>query len=178
MFNLNTICHFDSRGTDSSLKVRDGESCIIIHVLTPAEADIVEVGNMYRVRFSDGFEADAFEDELCAWTATMPSLSVITPDGTIIAEACGGSEYPGICISLLHGNGERVSLALVEHIPGGSYVGDDRDQKLIPDSRVTELESQPSARFTPGLMTRVWVDECHNPDDHITIAHNGYTDKT
>ena len=36
----------------------------IIRPLTEKECDIEDVGNMYRVRFYDGYERDAFEDEL------------------------------------------------------------------------------------------------------------------
>ena len=36
----------------------------IIKPLTEEETDIPEVGNMYRVKFTDGFMTDVFEDEL------------------------------------------------------------------------------------------------------------------
>ena len=64
MFENGTKCKFDTHGGDSGLNYRTGESCVIIRPVTQDEADIFDVGNMYRVRFSDGVERDAFEDEL------------------------------------------------------------------------------------------------------------------
>ena len=55
---------FDTHGNDSELNYRSGQEVKIIRILTEAECDIDEVGNMYRVRFNDGMETDAFEDEL------------------------------------------------------------------------------------------------------------------
>lgn len=55
---------FDTRGRDRELKVRDGQECVVVRALTEQEADLSETGPMYRVRFCDGFEADAFEDEI------------------------------------------------------------------------------------------------------------------
>lgn len=54
---------FNSHGADSDLNERTGSSCEIIRKLTEKEAD-PEVGSMYHIRFEDGFETDAFEDEL------------------------------------------------------------------------------------------------------------------
>ena len=50
--------------TDSELKKYNGTEVEIIRALTEDEADIADVGNMYKVRFYDGYERDAFEDEL------------------------------------------------------------------------------------------------------------------
>ena len=50
--------------TDSELKKYNGTEVEIIRPLTEDEADIADVGNMYKVRFYDGYERDAFEDEL------------------------------------------------------------------------------------------------------------------
>ena len=55
---------FDTNGNDSKWNDRSGEEVTIIRALTEAEADLIETGPMYRVRFSDGTETDAFEDEL------------------------------------------------------------------------------------------------------------------
>lgn len=57
-------CIFNTHGTDSEWQKRDGEKCQIVRCLTEKEVDIFDVGIMYRIRFSDGVEADAFEDEL------------------------------------------------------------------------------------------------------------------
>ena len=54
---------FNSHG-DSDLFLRDGKVVEILRPLTKEEADIEDVGMMYKIRFSDGFEVDAFEDEL------------------------------------------------------------------------------------------------------------------
>lgn len=50
--------------TDSELKKYNGTEVEIIRPLTEKECDIADVGNMYKVRFYDGYERDAFEDEL------------------------------------------------------------------------------------------------------------------
>ena len=55
---------FDTHGGDSQLNERAGSKVFVVRPLTEAEADISDVGNMYRIRFDDGFETDAFEDEL------------------------------------------------------------------------------------------------------------------
>ena len=50
--------------TDSELKKYNGTEVEVIRPLTEDEVDIADVGNMYKVRFYDGYERDAFEDEL------------------------------------------------------------------------------------------------------------------
>lgn len=55
---------FDTHGTDSEWNCRSGQQVEIIRPLTETECDIAEVGKMYKVRFDDGTETDAFEDEL------------------------------------------------------------------------------------------------------------------
>ena len=50
--------------TDSELKKYNGTEVEVIRPLTEKECDIADVGNMYKVRFYDGYERDAFEDEL------------------------------------------------------------------------------------------------------------------
>lgn len=49
---------------DSELIKYDGTEVEIIRPLTEEECDIEDVGNMYKVRFFDGYEFDVFEDEL------------------------------------------------------------------------------------------------------------------
>ena len=51
---------------DTELLKYDGQMVTVIRPLTEDEADIFDVGNMYKVRFADGYERDAFEDELTA----------------------------------------------------------------------------------------------------------------
>ena len=50
--------------TDSELEKYNGTEVEVIRPLTEKECDIADVGNMYKVRFYDGYERDAFEDEL------------------------------------------------------------------------------------------------------------------
>lgn len=50
--------------TDSELMKYNGTEVEVIRPLTEKECDIADVGNMYKVRFFDGYERDAFEDEL------------------------------------------------------------------------------------------------------------------
>jgi hypothetical protein len=50
--------------TDSELKKYNGTEVEVIRTLTEKECDIEDVGNMYKVKFYDGYERDAFEDEL------------------------------------------------------------------------------------------------------------------
>ena len=55
---------FDSHGADSQLKHRDGERIEFLGRLDPKDYDVIETGPMYRIRFQDGFETDAFSDEI------------------------------------------------------------------------------------------------------------------
>lgn len=55
---------FDSHGGDNELNARTGQSVIVLRELTEQEADIADVGKMFRIRFEDRFETDAFADEL------------------------------------------------------------------------------------------------------------------
>lgn len=64
MFENGMTYTFNTHGSDSEWMKRDGEKCVVIRPLTEDEADIFDVGSMYRIRFSDGIETDAFEDEL------------------------------------------------------------------------------------------------------------------
>lgn len=49
---------------DSKWDARTGETAEILRQLGPDEADVVDVGPMFRVRFCDGVETDVFVDEL------------------------------------------------------------------------------------------------------------------
>ena len=49
---------------DTELLKYSGQTASVIRPLTEDEADICETGNMYKIRFADGYETDAFEDEL------------------------------------------------------------------------------------------------------------------
>lgn len=50
--------------TDTTLAPRNGSEVTIIRELTPDEADIDDVGMMYKIMFPDGFITDAFDNEL------------------------------------------------------------------------------------------------------------------
>jgi len=62
---------FDSHGGDSELNARTGQRVMVLRALTEQEADIFDDGKMFNIRFEDGFETDAFADEL--------TLDEITP---------------------------------------------------------------------------------------------------
>ena len=49
---------------DTELKKYNNTNVEVIRPLTSKECDIEDVGNMYKVRFFDGYERDVFEDEL------------------------------------------------------------------------------------------------------------------
>ncbi len=55
---------FDSHGGDSLLNARTGQLVEVLRALTEREADLDDVGPMFHVRFEDGYETDAFADEL------------------------------------------------------------------------------------------------------------------
>ena len=55
-------CIFNT--TDTELVKYNGTEVEVIRPLTNKECDIEDVGNMYKIRFYDGYERDAFEDEL------------------------------------------------------------------------------------------------------------------
>lgn len=55
---------FDTHGGDSELNKYSGQKVEVIRPLTSDEADLDEVGMMYKVRLPDGTIIDAFEDEL------------------------------------------------------------------------------------------------------------------
>lgn len=55
---------FDTRGGDSRLNFRSGQVVEVVRELGPDDVDTADVGRMFRIRFEDGHEDDAFEDEL------------------------------------------------------------------------------------------------------------------
>ncbi len=55
---------FDTHGADTTLNERSGQIVEILRPLTDQEHDREDVGNMYKIQFSDGLITDAFEDEL------------------------------------------------------------------------------------------------------------------
>lgn len=55
---------FDTHGADSRLNHRSGETVEIVRPLTEKEADLFETGPMFRIKFDDGEETDAFLDEI------------------------------------------------------------------------------------------------------------------
>lgn len=62
MFNIGDTVRFRYSGYISSdLKSHTNKIAVIIHRLEDIDE---EVGSMYQILFSDGFECDAYEDEL------------------------------------------------------------------------------------------------------------------
>ena len=55
---------FDTHGGCEELNDRSGSPALVLRALTEKEVDIPDVGPMYKIKFSDGYERDAFEDEL------------------------------------------------------------------------------------------------------------------
>ena len=43
---------------------RNGQTVTVIRALTDKEADLEEVGPMFKIKFADGIVTDAFADEL------------------------------------------------------------------------------------------------------------------
>jgi len=58
------MSRFNTHDGDSALNDRSGEHITVIDSVNPCDYDYEEIGWMYRVRFDDGFEVDAFEDEI------------------------------------------------------------------------------------------------------------------
>jgi hypothetical protein len=54
--------HYYGGGTEK-LRERTGQNIEVLRELDDSERD-PEVGRMFRVRFPDGYEADAFEEEV------------------------------------------------------------------------------------------------------------------
>lgn len=63
---------FDTHGGDSKLNERSGQVVELVRPLTEKEADLAETGPMYRIRFPDGHETDAFDDELADVPGEQP----------------------------------------------------------------------------------------------------------
>lgn len=56
---------FNTHGTDSEYKKYDNKVGTVIRPLIDGEeADIADVGNMYKLQFKNGITIDVFEDEL------------------------------------------------------------------------------------------------------------------
>ena len=66
MVEIGKQYRFSTDGADSTWKAWDGSTCTVLRPLTEKEADIADVGPMWRIRFDDGHhtETDAFDDEL------------------------------------------------------------------------------------------------------------------
>lgn len=64
---------FNSHNGDSELDERTGQKCWVLYPLSPKDYDRFDVGRMYRIRFVDGFETDAFEDELLPELCANPN---------------------------------------------------------------------------------------------------------
>ena len=55
---------YDSHEADTTMNHLTGQEVEIIRPLTEDEADIEEVGMMYKCKFEDGEIRDCFDDEL------------------------------------------------------------------------------------------------------------------
>lgn len=50
--------------SEPNMLARSGQRCTVVRPLTFEEADLYDTGPMYLLRFEDGEEASAYEDEL------------------------------------------------------------------------------------------------------------------
>lgn len=118
---------FDTEGTDSVWKAFDGQDCTVIRPLTREEADIDDIGPMWRVRFDDKkrTETDAFDSEL--YGALQKKIVLISGStaATLIADLPYGvpthngdrtSRY--IDIATVMGRKSFVKAALIEEKTG------------------------------------------------------------
>ena len=82
-FIMKKMVIFDTDRRDSELMIHDGKEAEVIRPLTEEEADLDDIGPMYKIRFKDGTEADAFEDELYDPLAYKTDNAVI-PVGAVM----------------------------------------------------------------------------------------------
>lgn len=54
----------DPETSEKELVKREGQTVTVFAPLNPETYDIEETGTMYRIKFEDGYETDAFEEEL------------------------------------------------------------------------------------------------------------------
>jgi hypothetical protein len=66
-------CFESPESCDAELWCHTNQLVIIIRELSNKEIDRRDIGRMYRVKFSDGFEYDVFEEELSNVTFTQQS---------------------------------------------------------------------------------------------------------
>ena len=60
-----TFNHTDpTNTTEHELAARTGQTVEILSPLDPSEYSVEDTGVIYRVKFADGFESEAFADEL------------------------------------------------------------------------------------------------------------------
>jgi len=55
---------FDTHGEDADYNKYSGQKVKVLRALTESEADLMDIGMMYKVQLPDGQVIDAFEDEL------------------------------------------------------------------------------------------------------------------
>lgn len=110
---------FDTHGGDSGLNSRTGQKVVVLRELTEREADIADVGKMFRIRFEDGYETDAFADELTPaemgeqwWFATTRWSP---EDVRAIAEEQGVTLTEEQAVEWWRRNERRFQNLLVEH---------------------------------------------------------------
>ena len=109
---------FDSHGGDSQLNARTGQTVEILRALTEQEADLDDVGPMFRIRFEDGYETDAFADELTPAAMDGPQWFAITrwcaEDIVAVAEECGVALTEEQAVAWWKRNERRFQNLLVE----------------------------------------------------------------
>lgn len=106
---------FNTHGGDTSWNDRSGQVVEVLRPLTEDEADLFDVGPMFRIRFQDGTETDAFEDELM----DLPEEGGLVEDFDFegIFSGCRGmtwEEYHRYCMEV----SVRLLTALVSKVEG------------------------------------------------------------
>lgn len=117
---MDRFARFDTHNGDSQWNERTGQRVEILRELTEAEADISDVGPMFHIRFEDGVETDAFEDEL---TELMPATSGETKgeknmikviDGNLLDAKTDIIAHQTNCLGIMGGG---VALAIRQKYP-------------------------------------------------------------
>ena len=132
---------FDTHGRDSGLNDRSGQMVEVLRLLTGEEADLHETGPMYRVRFDDGTETDAFLEEL-------PSIMEVR-----ICEAV--YDITTVVCGILHKNQDTAEFVDLDSRDVFSHVYDwaceFENEHPCPEDYMTEIEEFAYEKFREYL---------------------------
>ena len=127
MIEVGKKYRFDTKMTDSKWMAFDGKVCTVIRPLSKEEADIYDIGPMWRIRFDDErlTETCAFDSELYGTLrekivlisgSTAVTLIADLPYGEPTADGDRTSRY--IDIATIMGRKHFVKAALIEEKSG------------------------------------------------------------